>query len=80
MINLSTLSLLIGAAFGMRFGVFVLVPIIAIELGCVILTGIATGESAARLGLALSLVATSVQLGFLGGSLVDTALADTDWR
>ena len=80
MINLSTLSILIGAAFGMRFGVFVLVPIIAIELGCVVFAGVAMGESVARLGLVMSLVATSVQLGFLGGSLVDTALADGHWR
>ena len=80
MLNLSTLSILIGAAFGMRFGVFVLVPIIASELAMVALTGIATGESPTRLALVMSLVATSVQMGFLGGTLVDATLAAEPWR
>jgi hypothetical protein len=75
MLNLSTLSLLIGAAFGMRLKVFALVPVIAFELGLVALTGIASGESAMRLALVMSLAATSVQMGFIGGSLVDATLA-----
>jgi hypothetical protein len=75
MLNLSTLSILIGAAFGMRFGVFVLVPVIALELIFVALAGIATGESAARLAMVMSLVATAVQMGFIGGSVVDATLA-----
>jgi hypothetical protein len=80
MINLSTLSILIGAAFGMRFAVFVLIPVIALELALVALAGIAMGESAAQLALVMSLVATSVQMGYVGGSLVDTTLAAGQWR
>jgi hypothetical protein len=80
MLNLSTISILIGAAFGMRFGVFVLVPVIALELALVALTGFAAGESAIRLALVMSLVATSVQMGFLGGTLVDATLAAEPWQ
>lgn len=80
MLNLSTLSILIGAAFGMRFGVFVLVPVIAIELAFVALHGIAMGESATRLAMVMSLVATSVQMGFVGGSLVDATLTASPSR
>jgi hypothetical protein len=80
MINLSTLSLLIGAAFGMRFGVFVLVPVIALELCFIALTGFASGESAVRLVMVMSLATTSLQMGFIGGSLVDTTLAEENWQ
>ena len=44
------------------------------------LTGIASGESAMRLALLMSLAATSVQMGFIGGSLVDATLASADTR
>jgi len=70
MLNLSTVSALLGAAFGLRFGVFILVPVMALELGFVAVSGFAIGESAARLAIVMSLVATSVQLGYLGGSIV----------
>jgi hypothetical protein len=42
----------------------------ALELGFVAVSGFAIGESAARLAIVMSLVATSVQLGYLGGSIV----------
>jgi|SRR5580700_12293926 hypothetical protein len=70
MLNLSTVSTLLGAAFGLRFGVFILVPVMALELGFVAVNGFAIGETAGRLAIAMSLVATSVQLGYLGGSIV----------
>ena len=70
MLNLSTVSALLGAAFGLRFGVFILVPVMALELGFVAVNGFAIGESAGRLAIVMSLVATSVQLGYLGGSVI----------
>jgi hypothetical protein len=72
MLNLSTVSVLLGAAFGLRFGVLVLVPVMTLDLGIVAISGIAIGEGAWRLVLAMSLAATSVQLGYLGGSIVGT--------
>jgi hypothetical protein len=70
MLNLSTVSTLLGAAFGLRFGVLVLVPVMALELGLVAVNGIAIGESVGRLAIVMGLVATSVQLGYLGGSIL----------
>jgi len=70
MLNLSTVSTLLGAAFGLRFGVLILVPVMALELGIVAINGLAIGESFGRLALVMSLVATSSQLGYLGGSMV----------
>jgi hypothetical protein len=70
MLNLSTVSTLLGAAFGLRFGVLILVPVMALELGFVAVNGIAIGESAGRLAIVMSLVATCAQLGYLGGSIL----------
>ena len=73
MLNLSTVSTLLGAAFGLRFGVLILLPVIALELAIVAVNGFALGESAGRLAIVMSLVATSCQLGYLGGSIVGMA-------
>jgi len=70
MLNLSTVSTLLGAAFGLRFGVLILVPLMALELGVVAVNGIAVGESVGRLAIVMTLVATSAQLGYLGGSVL----------
>jgi hypothetical protein len=69
MLGLQTVSALLGAAFGLRFGVLILVPVIALELAIVAINGIAIGESLWRLAIAMSLVATFSQLGYLGGSI-----------
>jgi hypothetical protein len=73
MLNLSTVSTLLGAAFGLRFGVLILLPVIALELAIVAVNGFALGESAGRLAIVMSLVATTSQLGYLGGSIVGMA-------
>jgi hypothetical protein len=70
MLNLSTVSTLLGAAFGLRFGVLILIPVMALELAIVAVNGFALGESVGRLAIVMSLVATSSQLGYLGGSIV----------
>jgi hypothetical protein len=70
MLNLSTISTLLGAAFGLRFGALILLPVMALELGIVAINGIAIGEGVWQLLIAMSLVATSVQLGYLGGSII----------
>jgi hypothetical protein len=72
MLSLPTVSALLGAAFGLRFGVLILVPVMALELAIVAINGIAIGAGVWHLLIAMSLVATSVQLGYLGGSIVGT--------
>jgi hypothetical protein len=73
MLNLSTVSTLLGAAFGLRFGVFILIPVMALELAIVAINSFAIGESVGRLAIGMSLVATTAQLGYLGGSIVATS-------
>jgi hypothetical protein len=70
MLNLSTVSALLGAAFGLHFGVLILVPVMALELGIIAVSGIAIGESIGQLAVTMSLLAASVQLGYLGGSIL----------
>src|SRR5258708_32843415 len=70
MLNLSMVSTLLGAAIGLRFGVLALVPVMALELGVVAVNAIAIGESVGRLAIVVSLVATSAQLGYIGGSVL----------
>jgi len=70
MLNLSMVSTLLGAAVGLRFGVLALVPVMALELGIVAVNAITIGESVGRLAIVVSLVATSAQLGYLGGSVL----------
>ena len=73
MLTLSTVSTLLGAAFGLRFGVLILLPVMALELAIVAVNGLAVGESVGRLAIVMSLVATTSQLGYLGGSIVGMA-------
>jgi hypothetical protein len=70
MLNLSTVSTLLGAAFGLRFGVLILIPLMALELAIVAVNGFAIGEDVGSLAIVMSLVAASSQLGYLGGSIV----------
>ncbi len=70
MIILATIGTLIGAVLGLRFKVLVLVPVMVFALAIVAVDGIARGDSVWQLVAAMVVVATSVQLGFLGGSAV----------
>jgi hypothetical protein len=53
--------------------VLILLPVIALELAIVAVNGFALGESVGRLAIVMSLVATTSQLGYLGGSIVGMA-------
>jgi hypothetical protein len=50
--------------------VLILIPVMALELAIVAVNSFAIGESVGRLAIVMSLVATSSQLGYLGGSIV----------
>ena len=69
MLNFSIVGTLLGAAFGLRFKVLVLFPLIAAEFAIAALNGIAIGESVAQHALVMVLVATSIQLGYLGAAV-----------
>ena len=64
------LMVLFGAVLGMRFKVFILIPMIAITSLMVITGGLATGGSVSGTLIAVGLAASFLQFGYLGGALV----------
>jgi len=78
--TLVTAAILIGAIFGMRFRVFVLVPIILISSTVIFGTGIAQGTNPWATLLAALLVITALQIGYLTGATVYFVVARTRAR
>jgi hypothetical protein len=70
MIILILLSLLVGAVLGLRFKVFVLVPVISGALAIVVVDGIARGDPLWRLAFTMIVIATVLQLGYILGNVV----------
>jgi hypothetical protein len=69
MIILILMGVLVGAVL-VRFKVLVLVPVICAALPLVVVAGITRGEGFWRLALAMIVVATSLQLGYLLANFV----------
>ncbi len=65
----------IGVAFGLRFRIFVLVPIILLDLVAISAIGIAQGSSIWSITLANIIGATCLQLGYLGGALLKVLIS-----
>ena len=61
-------SILVGTLLGLRFRVFILVPTITFALVFVIGVGVAREAGIWWIALEMVLVATALQLGYLGGS------------
>ena len=60
-------GILVGATLGLRFRLIVLAPAICLAFAVVVTNGIVHGETAGWTAIAMVVVATSLQLGFLGG-------------
>lgn len=60
----------LGTAFGVRFRIFVLVPVISLNLFIFTAIGIAQGASIWSITLTTIVGATCLQLGYLGGALL----------
>ena len=69
MIMLMVGGSLFGAAFSIRFKVFALVPVICVAWPVIIADGVARGLGFWRVVLAIVVVSTFVQTGYLLGSL-----------
>jgi hypothetical protein len=68
MLVLTMISFLIGVVLGLRFKVFILVPAIGLALAMVAVNG--AGDGTWQLVVAMVLVATFLQLGYVGGSIL----------
>lgn len=65
---LAIIGTLIGAVLGLRFKMFILVPVTSFALAIVAGGGFARGDGFLWIAAAMVLVATFVQLGYLGMS------------
>jgi hypothetical protein len=64
---LTIVSVLLGAVLGLRFKVLILVPVIGMGLVVVLTGGLLLHDSLARVALAIVLMATCLQVGYLAG-------------
>jgi hypothetical protein len=64
------IGILVGAVLGLRFQVFVLVPVSCGALAIVVVEGIAHGDGLVQLALALAGTAIALQVGYALGSVV----------
>jgi hypothetical protein len=75
MLALMAIAALVGAILAMRFKVFALVPATVLLLVAVLVIGLAgRGLSIWWIGVMMFAAATSLQLGYLGASLLQMAL------
>jgi hypothetical protein len=63
------MRVLVGAVFGLRFKVFILFPTIGCALPLILGIGLARGDDAWSILLAMVLAATALQLGSLFGAV-----------
>jgi hypothetical protein len=74
MLILAIVSFLIGVSLGLRFTVLILVPAIGLALALVAANGIVAEEGIWRLVSSMVVVATFVQLGYLGGNVLRSVI------
>jgi hypothetical protein len=64
------MGILVGAVLGLRFQVFVLVPVSCGAFAIVVANGIARGDGFLRLVVAMAMTAIALQVGYALGSVV----------
>ena len=69
MLILTMLSFLVGVVIGLRFKVFILIPTTGLALAIVAVSGVGVGDGTWQLIGTMAVVATFIQLGYLGGSV-----------
>jgi hypothetical protein len=65
-----TIGIFVGAVLGLRFKVLILVPAMSFALVLVAVSGALRGENIWVVTVRMVLVVTSVQLGYLGGAIL----------
>ena len=67
MMLLTMISTLVGAVFGLRFNILIMLPAIGCALPIIFGIGLTRGDDAWTILLAMVLAATALQLGYLFG-------------
>jgi hypothetical protein len=68
------MGVLVGAVLGLRFKMFVLVSVFCAGLPFIIVGGISRGDGFWRVALAMIVLATSVQVGYTLGSVLQSVI------
>jgi hypothetical protein len=66
-LSLLIIGVLVGAGLGLRFKLIVLVPAIGFACAVIAAYGLGHGNGAGWLALAMIVITTSIQVGYLGG-------------
>ena len=69
MVTFTIVGVLVGALLGMRFRVFILLPVVLLTVAIVAAVGLARESGAWRILLEIVVVMTALELGYLGGSV-----------
>lgn len=69
-LELAIISVLAGIALGLRYKVFVLVPAVTLTIMFAVMSGIAHGDRLWSILLAMAILATAVQFGYLAGIMI----------
>jgi hypothetical protein len=77
MMMLAILSLLAGMVLGQRFKVLILIPAIAASLIVAVAAGIARADDIWSIVMMAVLAATSLQIGYLGGTAIRVMIVAT---
>jgi hypothetical protein len=70
MLILTLVAVLIGVVLGLRFRVFVLVPVICGGLAIIVVDGVARGNGFLQLAFAMIATVAALQLGYFLGNVV----------
>jgi len=73
-LELAIISVLAGIALGLRYKVLILVPAVALAMVFAIIVGIARADHFWSIILAMVIVGTAVQLGYLVGIAIRAAV------
>jgi len=79
MIALALSSLFVGMALALHFSVFVLVPMTPFTWAVVAVVGMRIGETVPCIASLMVVVTITLQLGYLGGLFMWSALREHGW-
>ena len=73
-LELTVISILAGIALGLRYKVLILVPAVALAMLVAMMAGIARGDYFWSIVLAMVVLGSSIQLGYLAGIAIHAAV------
>jgi hypothetical protein len=74
LLELAIISVLAGIALGLRFKVFVLVPAVTLAIMFAMIVGVARADHFWSIVLAMVILGTAVQVGYLAGIVIRVAV------